>query len=1701
MADLKGLIASRGYAKASFTRITKMLSSPEITGMSIFRLKSTSERLKEVFSEYTRLCVAISMVSEKDAEDPSELEEHYIELIATIDEALNKASTCHIASSNNSRIKLPHVSIPSFSGKYTEYYEFINVFTAMIHKDSSLAPVQKLYYLKSFLTGEPQSLVSNLPLTDDSYGQALKLLKERYDTKIKIVHEHICAILDLPNITKSTSTNIRNLISDIKQNLAALKNLREPVDSWDSVIVCIIMRKLDMVTNRAFQLDRDSKELPTIQELIKYLEKRALAMESMDVNQRPQAHRFAAHTVAANSSSPCIFCKSIDHRLFKCPTFKLATQGKRLEFARSNKLCRVCLSLHKRKCKFHFKCTECKGDHNTLLHGIESEQPSPPVTLLSNQNDAQAQVLLPTAEVKLITSSGTDIYLRCLLDSGSQASFVTSRVVDMLGVAPIHTKTNIIGITNTEQAVNNSVSLTIYSTVYPFKIQVICHVVDTITTKLPQHHFDVSSITFPANCKLADATFNVPGDVHVLLGADIFFQVLLPQPDVVVSPTASNQQPATSSASLEQPSIVHTAFGDIVAGRSNTRTNNQVVLSCNKCNSSLSDDLKVFWKTEAVPEIFPEQLPEHEYCETLFKDTTVLENNKFTVTMPIKVPLEQVNSELGESFPLALKRFYNLEKRLHKNATLHKEYTKFINQYISLKHGQYRDIGSYDLSKDPVYFLPHHAVIKESNKTTKLRTVFDGSMPTTNKVSLNNILMNGKVVQRDLFEILLLFRLEKFFFICDIKMMFRCIDLDASQRSLQNILWRESPDEDVKCIQLNTVTYGLKSSSFLATRCLIELANKYQDQFPLASSILKNNTYVDDILSNSNSEQQLLKMQSELIQLLALGGFQLHKWASNCGRVLSNVHRDSHHFGEIDLQKHDMSVKTLGVQFNVEEDMFTTTTPKPYASSTNSKRDILSYISKFFDPMGLIGPILVPAKIIMQQIWSTSTTWDSAPPENIQAMWENFIKNLTQMRQISVPRCVKPHDAVLVQLVGFADASSVAYGCALYLRTIDSHGKVHVSLLCSKSRINPLHKQLSIPRLELNSALLLARLTHKVSQALATSIQVSDTFLFSDSQIVLAWLKTDATKLQTYVGNRVRAILESAHGCHWYYVNTADNPADCLSRGLKPLELKDFDLWWHGPSFLLGRTCTFQSECDLPDVLPELKHIDSKIVCATISSQDFDVIEHLKRFSNINKIIRILAYVLRFYNNTKCKVDKHTGFLSSIETERSLHMIVKHEQKKFYANEIKCLTSLTPVSGSLKPLSPFLDDIGLIRVGGRLHHAPIAYAKQHPIVLPKDSDITILIVRDEHLKLLHAGQRLVLTSLRQRFWIVDGLRTVKKILHKCIICFRLKAAATTQLMGSMPSVRVTAGGRAFQRIGTDFAGPVSVKNSRIRKPIIGKGYIVLFVCFTTKAIHLELASDLTTETFLACFKRFIARRNLPSDVYCDNGSTYKGARNLLDELYRLHASRSHQTTVQAYALEKGIQFHFIPSYSPVFGGLWESGVKSVKHHLKRVIGKALLTYEQLNTVLVEIEGVLNSRPLTAVTSDPNDFSYLSPGHFLTGAPLNTIPEHGLASSKSLLQFWSTTVSMKQNFWKFWSKHYLTMLQSRPKWRDSMPNVTMGSLVILRNDNAAPLHWPMARITNLFPGKDGKVRAVEVQTANGHRHNRSITKICVLPLDN
>lgn len=1706
---IKQLRASRGYNKASITRLYTFVSNEaDIEQSPLQILHEKKDRLLQLFSEYENYNKQLLAADDKE-EDPDliEIERKYFSILTKLNEHIKAKGSCDNKPSPSppiqmSKTKLPTIQITPFNGKYCEYTPFINLFNAVIHNDRSLDNIQKLYYLRTFLQNEPFDIIKNLPLSNESYEQALSLLDKRYNNKYKIISEHINSLLDMQPLHRSTPVLIRDFVSKVKQCLASLKNLKVPVSSWDAVTLCILIRKLDQYTARAYQLERDTAEDPSVEDFLAFLEKRALALENSEQPYHAASGKQKVAmpvTATAEASPSCNYCKS-DHKIFKCKSFKILSASKRIEFCKDNKLCNVCLNPHAGKCKYHFRCAVCKKSHNTLLHDDSykgSDSSKETITLFSNSDDNK--VLLPTVKVKLYSREGKEVHVKAILDSGSQASLVTTKVVDVLGLTPKQDSTNIIGVSNQNNAAKYCIPLEILSLTSPYKVSVNFHVLDKITCKLPQQNIDVSSLKIPPNVTLADMDFHIPSEINMLIGADIFFQTLLPEQSHL-----SLQSEQSAGTLQPQPQIINTRFGHIVAGALPKQlATDKVSLLCINCNTNINETLQNFWETEKVPETFTENVSEQVLAEEIFRETVKLESNTFQVDLPLKLPFEDISSVLGNSFDLALYRFLNLEKKLHKNINLLTAYQSFIDEYVQLGHGHYIDFNSIDFEKDTLYFLPHHAVINENSKSTKTRVVFDGSMLTDKKISLNDILLNGPTMQRDLFDIMLLFRLGDHTFSADIRRMFRNIKCNPEQCSLQNILWRSNPNEDVKCIRLDTVTYGLKPSSYLATRCLYELAENYKDEFPLASFILKNCVYIDDIWYSHSDINILIEAKRQLIELLEKGSFQTHKWASNNTDILSDIPPSKRQFDESDLNKNNYCMKALGLTLDVNKDCFLISCPEAYKSNSVTKREILSYISQFFDPLGFVSPVVVKAKVIMQQLWAEKVAWDDLPPAHIKQEWLSFATSLASMKPICLERNISiPDGAAEIQLIGFADASSsTGYGCCIYLRTLDTTDKAKLTLLCSKSRINPKNNKLTVPRLELNAMLLLSKLMLKVYNTLKIKININNVHLFSDSQIALAWLAIDPTKLNAYVGNRVKLIQEQTQQWSWSYVNTRDNPADLVSRGADPQEIAANQMWWHGPDFLQNSRYELKNKNDnYPEDLPELKRDSASSDKVTLLTSGDDFFKFLDKFSDLNKTIRVFAFILRFCHNIKPGNPKNESVgLSSTELSQALQTIIKHEQSIYYKDEITSLQSGQGLKGSLKPLHPFLDKTGIIRVGGRLQNSSIPYSQKHPIILPKDSRITKLIIHHEHLRHLHAGPKLLLSILNEKYWLVNGLRQIKKITHNCLICFRLKATTAKQLMGSLPQQRVTAA-RPFQVTGIDFAGPVQIKNSRIRRALVTKGYVCVFVCFTTKAIHLELANDLSTPTFLACFKRFIARRGLPTEVFCDNGGCFKGAANQLVELYKLNTSAGHQTMVQNYSAQQGINFHFVPSYSPVFAGLAEAAVKSMKYHLKRVLQKATLTYEQLGTVLAQIESILNSRPLLPLSSEVNDFSFLTPGHFLIGSALTAFPEQdtsGIPTNR--LKFWQLCNQMRDSFWKVWHKHYLNCLQSRPKWRDVVPNVTVGALVIIRDPNMPPLFWPMARVVKVFPGSDGRVRVVEVMTPNKKIYKRSITGICILPL--
>ena len=394
-----------------------------------------------------------------------------------------------------------------------------------------------------------------------------------------------------------------------------------------------------------------------------------------------------------------------------------------------------------------------------------------------------------------------------------------------------------------------------------------------------------------------------------------------------------------------------------------------------------------------------------------------------------------------------------------------------------------------------------------------------------------------------------------------------------------------------------------------------------------------------------------------------------------------------------------------------------------------------------------------------------------------------------------------------------------------------------------------------------------------------------------------------------------------------------------------------------------------------------------------------------------------------------------------------------------------------------------LAEDGFLHVGGRLSQAAIPLEQRHPVILSAEDVLTksLFRLRAYHLQLKHGGPTQLLCHAGYLYHVIGGRKLSRNTCKQCIVCRKAAATVDNQIMGQLPVDRITPS-PPFTNTGLDFAGPFILKKGHTRHPVLVKAYLLLLVCFSTKDVHIEVVSDLTSEAFLAALKRFISRRGAPQNIHSDNGSNFIGAKKDLEELYGKMSSKEMHNAVHSYLLTYHVQWHTIPERAPHFGGLWEAAVKSTKHHLKRVVGKQKLTYEEMATVSCQVEVCLNSRPLGLLTShSPDGMVPLTPGHFLIGRPLQYYPETVIHADPSLLQRWELCQALTQQFWRRWSQEYLQQLQRSSKWHKQSPNLKEGDLVMMTDGKVFQAQWTMGKIVATYPGKDGVVRAVDVMT--------------------
>jgi len=475
-------------------------------------------------------------------------------------------------------------------------------------------------------------------------------------------------------------------------------------------------------------------------------------------------------------------------------------------------------------------------------------------------------VLLATAIVEVKNKYNQYVPCRVLLDSASQLSFSSEKYVQRLKLPRTQTPASIQGVNNVNTATQHSVSLHLKSRQTDWHTTVNCAVLPYITSNTPASKLDTSTWRIPRNIKLADEQFNQPQAVDMLIGADLFYELLLPN----------------RRTRIGHPVLQETVLGWI-SGRTpvpnNPRTNQHAFLL--RENTSIEQRLNRFWEVEPLEQAI--LTPEHQACEQHFVTHTTQQDGRFVVRLPLK----EAPNQIGTSRRSAEHRLLAIERRLERDSTLKNQYHQFLKEYEELGHME--PVNSQE--GKPTYYLPHHPV-KETSSTTKTRVVFDGSAKTSNALSLNDILQVGPTVQQDLYSLVLRFRTHQVCYTADIAKMYRQVVVHPEDRALQRILWRYSSEEPIQEYRLTTVTYGTSSAPFLATRCLKKLADDNRCQYPRADQVLSNDFYVDDLLSSTSTTEYTIKVQQELISLLQTAGLTLRKWASNHSTFLRTNPRE-----------------------------------------------------------------------------------------------------------------------------------------------------------------------------------------------------------------------------------------------------------------------------------------------------------------------------------------------------------------------------------------------------------------------------------------------------------------------------------------------------------------------------------------------------------------------------------------------------------------------------------------------------------------------------------------------------------------------------------------------------------------------------------------------------------------------------------------
>lgn len=1429
-------------------------------------------------------------------------------------------------------------------------------------------------------------------------------------------------------------------------------------------------------------------------------------------------------------SRPCIFCKG-DHFMESCHQMELQQHKDKVEFLKNNGMCFACLlkGHMSSACKRRLTCQICQKRHPTILHiqvpvkspSIQAANQGAPVTQSSactvNSSSpltspkkhigagvSDCKLAIVPVKVKSIKSSHA-ILTYAFLDPGSSASFCTQKLMEDLHV--VGRRTEILLRTMGQERAVGTHRITGLE---------VSNVEESNFTELPevftQDRIPVShgNIATEENIRkwpyLKDVQLTtIKADIGLLIGAN--------------APWALEPWRIIHSQG-DGPYAVQTRLGWLIngplSGGSPTDERGRLCVASNRISVARLEELLLRQYNQDFPERASEQ------AELSFEDKKFLKIADESAIKrdghyEMRLPFRDENLVMPNNKPVAELRAMTLRRKLLRNEAFHSDYTKFMNAMFDKGHAE--KVPDEELSRcdGRVWYIPHHGVYHK--KKNKIRVVFDCTA-SFQGTSLNLQLLQGPDLTNTLLGVILRFRQEQVAMMADIEGMFHQVRVPKNDVDFLRFLWWPNGDVSKPLTEYRMVVhlFGAVSSPSCANYALKRTAkdNEGKVSQDVLTTITKN-FYVDDCLKSVASEKQAICLVSDLRATCDTGGFRLTKWVSNSVSVLASVPEEDRALKEImevNLERSELPLeRALGIQWNISSDTLCfRISPKQQPCT---RRGILSVVNSLYDPLGFLVPVILQAKRIIQELCRGSLGWDSDIPLAFAKRWKTWVGALGQLEDLNISRCYKPRDfgeVYRAQLHHFCDASEVGYGTVSYLRLTNTRGLIHVAFVMSKGRVTPL-KPITIPRLELAAAVLAVRINRILERELEFVLEPP--VYWTDSTSVIKYILNDTCRFQTYVANRVTTIRDLSEKFQWCYVSSSLNPADDASRGMSTESFLKSERWLNGPDFLKQPEKSWPKH---PEVILTVSDDDPEIkktvaVLSTAATEIYDpVIKFIQYFSTWDHLKRATARLLQFKylliqlsrkrkemalsdqqtddtkKRSKVLTWEHLSVEDLARAEKALlHCVQQHHFPEELSALEKGKTSVKKGSRLYK-LDPILDD-GVLRVGGRLSKMAMPEEFKHPAILPKTSHLTRLLIRHAHISSGHGGRNQTLAKLRQRFWILKANSVTRGTIRDCVFCRRWHSSPTVQKMADLPLSRTSPDHPPFTYVGVDYFGPIETKRGRV----MVKKYGVLFTCLVSRAVHLELAHSLDTDSCIAALRRFMCRRGQVKEMFSDNGTNFVGAeRELRDSLALLNHSK-----IQQSLSTEEIKWTFNPPFGSHHGGSWERLIRTIKKVLYSIVRQQVLDEESLQTVLCEVETILNDRPITVVSDDASDPEPLTPNHLLLlkGKPL--LPP-GVFNKEDCYarRRWRQVQYIADLFWKRWVREYLPLMQERQKWNVVRKNLKPDDIVLIMDEASPRNSWLMGRIIETMPDSRGHVRRVKIRTRSNILE-RPITKLCLL----